>query len=286
MPNYTLNAMMDYSREQIATIESLEEICKQFEKINLRVGIEHLVKDHGDHAYLCHHNERLIGFLSWYTSDGTEANINGMVHPDYRRQGVFRSLLGRAKQDMSLQGIHSLRYRVVSGSSSGEGFVLHMGASHDSSEYSMSYLNLTNKNERLDSIILRPEEDKDFDFVTTCFSAAFNETMEWTHEYLTHTREPSRVTYVALRENTPVGLIRTNNLGNGTTVIHDFCVLPVFQGQGFGREILIHVVDLLLSIPFTHLRLGVVTDNEHALNLYLSAGFEITAEFHYYVGGV
>lgn len=125
--------MTNYSKEQIDAVESLETQCKQFEQIHLRVGIEHLVKDHGDYAYFCHDKEQLIGFLSWYTSEGTEANINGMVHPDYRRQGVFRSLLGRAKQNMSSESIHSLRYRIVSGSSSGEAFVLHMGATYGSS---------------------------------------------------------------------------------------------------------------------------------------------------------
>ncbi|WP_339314252.1 GNAT family N-acetyltransferase [Paenibacillus sp. FSL R10-2734] len=283
MTNYNVSPMMDYSKEQISEIELLEEHCKQYEQINLRVGIEHLAKDH---AYLCHHNERLIGLLSWYTSDGIEANINGMVHPDYRRQGVFHGLLYRAQQDMSSQSIRSLRYRVVTGSSSGEGFVQHIEASHSSSEYSMTFLKSPDREEQSPRIILRPEEATDFEFVSICFSAAFNETTEWTQEYLAHTQELSRVTYLAFRDNVPVGLIRTNDLGNGTAVIHDFCVLPSLQGQGLGRAILVHAVDLLLSIPFTHIRLGVVTNNEHALNLYLSVGFEITAEFHYYVVGI
>ncbi|MNO68718.1 putative acetyltransferase [compost metagenome] len=286
MPNFTIQPMTDYSKEQIEAVELLERLCKKFEQIQLRVGIEHLKKDHGDYAYLCHDKERLIGFLSWYTSDGTEANINGMVHPDYRHRGVFRNLLHRAKKDIELQGIPMLRYRVVSGSDSGKGFVLHIGASINSSEYSMSLVDSPDKNDLHPSITLHLAETKDFEFMVSCFSAAFNETNVWTRNYLTRTQEPSRTTYIAFRENVPIGLIRTNDLGNGTSVIHDFCVLPPFQGQGLGRGILVNTVKLLLANQFTHIRLGVVTDNEQALNLYLRSGFEITTEFHYYVGGI
>lgn len=286
MPNFTIQAMTDYSKEQIDAVELLERQCKQFEQIQLRVGIEHLKKDHGDYAYLCHDKEQLIGFLSWYTSDGTEANINGMVHPGYRQRGVFRNLLHRAKNDIELQDIHRLRYRVVSGADSGEGFVWHIGALLNSSEYSMSFVELPAKNDLHTNVTLHLAETKDFEFMVSCFSAAFNETIGWTREYLTCTHEPSRTTYIAFSENVPVGLIRTNDLGNGTSVIHDFCVLPSFQGQGLGRGILMNTVKLLLVNQCTHIRLGVVTDNDQALNLYLKTGFEITTEFHYYVGGI
>lgn len=286
MPNYNIQAMTDYSKEQIDAVELLEKQCKQFEQIHLRVGIEHLIKDHGDYAYLCHDKERLIGFLSWYTSDGVEANINGMVHPDYRHRGVFRNLLRRAKKDMEPQGIQMLRYRVVSGSVSGEGFVLQIGASLNSSEYSMTYVDSPDKDDLHPSITLHPAETKDFEFMVSCFSEAFNENIVWTREYLTRTHEPSRTSFIAFRENVPVGFIRTNDLGNGTAVIHDFCVLPPFQGLGLGRGILVNTVNLQIANQRTHIRLGVVTDNENALNLYLRSGFEITTEFHYYVGEI
>ncbi|MNI93966.1 Spermine/spermidine acetyltransferase [compost metagenome] len=81
----------------------------------------------------------------------------------------------------------------------------------------------------------------------------------------------------------PVGMVRINYLATGLAVIHDFCVLPAYQGKGLGGEILGAAVKLLLAQKKVRVRLGVVTHNRRALNLYQRAGFEISAESHYYV---
>lgn len=72
--------------------------------------------------------------------------------------------------------------------------------------------------------------------------------------------------------------IRINYLATGIAVIHDFCVLPAYPGKGLGGEILGAAVKLLLAQRKVQVRLGVVTHNRRALNLYLRAGFEISAE--------
>ncbi|WP_230873965.1 hypothetical protein [Paenibacillus woosongensis] len=79
MQEYQIIKMKDYSNDQIDRIRSLEQICKINDRSTLRVGIDSLKAVGGDEAYLCLCGNRLIGFFSWYTSDGTEANINGMV---------------------------------------------------------------------------------------------------------------------------------------------------------------------------------------------------------------
>lgn len=81
----------------------------------------------------------------------------------------------------------------------------------------------------------------------------------------------------------PVGMIRVNDLDTNTAVIHDFCVLPSCQGRGYGREILSEVVKILRDQKNSQIRLSVVTQNRNALSLYQSVGFEVTAEFNYYV---
>ncbi|APB77023.1 ribosomal-protein-alanine N-acetyltransferase [Paenibacillus polymyxa] len=81
-------------------------------------------------------------------------------------------------------------------------------------------------------------------------------------------------------------MIRVNHVHMDTAVIHDFCVHPLYQGKGYGREILACLVKILLAKQYTKIRLGVVTQNERALNLYRSIGFEISAESHYYVSAI
>jgi ribosomal protein S18 acetylase RimI-like enzyme len=283
MPKYELIAMKYDSKEQIDAIVILEQQCKQFEQINLNVGIEHLVKEDGDHALLCYHHERLIGLLSWYTSDGSAASINGMVHPDYRRQGVFRSLLQRAKEDMKPQQLRTLSIRVPAGSQSGFGFVQNMKASFQRSEYAMTLAHLLPSTARHTGLRLRTMQPQDFEFIVQCSSQSFGDSEEWTREYFTRTNEPSRMTYIAMLNSERVGIIRINHLNPATAIIHDFCILPTLQGKGMGREVLSKAVSMLLEEQRTHIRLGVVTENKRALNLYQSVGFEVTSEYQYYV---
>ncbi|WP_154659157.1 GNAT family N-acetyltransferase [Paenibacillus massiliensis] len=116
-----------------------------------------------------------------------------------------------------------------------------------------------------------------------CLADAFGDTEIWTRNYLSRTSEATRVTYIAMKGISLIGMIRVNHLNPATAVIHDFCVLPACQGQGYGREILMKVVTLLLEQKKTPIRLGVVTENRHALQLYQTVGFEIVAEYQYYV---
>ncbi|AIQ19411.1 hypothetical protein H70357_23850 [Paenibacillus sp. FSL H7-0357] len=287
MGEHVIKKMTDFSERSIAAVKSLELLCKNSDGSNLRVGVESLGPENGDAAFLCHAGEQLIGFLSWYTSDGTQANINGMVHPEYRRQQVFRRLLDLARQEMEAQGIQTLRYRIPSGSLSGAGCAAQLAANLTSSEYSLSLKQYHAREPRYPELMLQVEQPDDYEFSVICSSQAFGDSESWTRDYWAHTRQPGRITYIAKNNQMPVGLIRVNKVDSRTAVIHDFCVLPSCQGKGLGRDILAAAVeDLLLQEPDTHIRLGVVTENAYALDLYLSVGFAIMGEFQYFTGPV
>ncbi|POR30207.1 N-acetyltransferase [Paenibacillus polymyxa] len=286
MQDYKFFKMNDFSDHQIARIRMLEQLCKNFDGSSLRVGIESLKENGGDKAILCQLGNQLIGYLSWYTSDEIEANINAMVHPNYRRQGVFRSLMYNAAAEIQLQGIKACRIRIPSNSIPGIDCVKHLGANFSTSEFSMNLNRFQSDRLHQSGLVLRLEEDRDFDFMVECSSQAFGDSESWTKNYFKHTREPERVTYLAVDRLTPVGMIRVNHVHMDTAVIHDFCVHPLYQGKGYGREILACLVKILLAKQYTKIRLGVVTQNERALNLYRSIGFEISAESHYYVSAI
>jgi ribosomal protein S18 acetylase RimI-like enzyme len=285
--NYKIIAFTYDSKEEIDEILLLEQKCKQHDQINLSAGIEHLAKKNGDHALLCYFNKELVGLLSWYTSDGIVANINGMVHPEYRRKGVFSNLLQQAKVDMNQQGIKTLNYRFLKDSKSGFSFVKSLNVEFERSEYSMTFSNLQVKKYPccLD-LHLKPMQPQDFEFIVKCSSQAFGDLETWTREYFSRTNEPSRKAYIAMIKNVSVGLIRINYTAKDTAVIHDFCILPSYQGKGIGQEVLTKTVSLLLEEQYKHIRLGVVTKNDRALNLYRKAGFEVISEFQYYIGSL
>jgi ribosomal protein S18 acetylase RimI-like enzyme len=283
MQEYKISTMKDYSKQSIDQIRILEHLCKTSDRSSLRVGIESLKEIDGDEAFLCQIDNQLVGFLSWYTSDGIEANINGMVHPDFRRQGVFHDLLKSAASDMQMQGIQTCRFRIPSNSESGMDYIRYLGASAAPSEFLMVFNRAQIAGSSHSGLAVRLEEDQDLEFMVKCSSQAFGDSESWTRNYLTRTREPARITYIAVDNMIPVGMIRVNYLDTNTAVIHDFCVLPSCQGRGYGREILSEVVKILRDQKNSQIRLGVVTQNRNALSLYQSVGFEVTAEFNYYV---
>ncbi|WP_315794068.1 GNAT family N-acetyltransferase [Paenibacillus sp. BIC5C1] len=286
MSTYEVIPMMYNSREQINAIILLEQQCKQLDSIHLKADLDHISKKDGDHALLCYRDGNLVGLLSWYPSDGVIGNINAIVHPHERRQGVFRRLLNFATAEMKIAGIRQLSYRVPNNSPSGLGTVQSLGAVHDRSEYAMQLVNEAFSAVQSSDLTLSVAEDQDFEFMITCSAQAFGNSEEWTRNYFTETDEPSRVTYIAWKNELPVGLVRINVINETTAFIHNFCILPVYQGKRLGRTVLGALVELLMKQHYTVIRLSVVTDNDRALNLYRSVGFEVHSEYQYFSGSL
>ena len=64
--------------------------------------------------------------------------------------------------------------------------------------------------------------------------------------------------------------------------INALAVLPEYRRRGFGRQILSWSVEELLAKGRNRVMIEVQTDNERALDLYLSVGFEKKATYAYY----
>jgi|GEM_PF-1880967 len=286
MSSYQVVPMVYNSKEQINAIILLEQQCKQLDSVHLKADLDHISKKDGDHALLCYRDGKLVGLLSWYASDTVTGNINAIVHPQYRRQGVFSSLLNRAILDMKPQGINQLSYRVPQGLSPGLLTAQSLGAIYDRAEYSMQLVNEVLSVVEPPELTLSVAKDEDMEFMVTCSSQAFGDTEDWTRNYFMQTNEPSRVNYIAWQDQKPVGLVRVNSINASTAFIHNFCILPADQGRKLGRTALSILVDLLRKQSYTDIRLSVVTENKRALNLYRSVGFEVNSEYHYFNGSV
>lgn len=279
-------AMTYHSSPQAADIMELEQICSRADAIRISSDLEHLTKEDGDQALLCYHDGRLIGLLSWFASGTEYAQINAMVHPDYRRQGVFRQLLQRAKADISPLAVRKLSYRIPGGSEAGLAAAAALGARYDRSEYAMIYDPRAAVPPATEAVHLLPATPADLEFCIACSAQAFGESEEETRGYFQQTDEPGKTTYIAWTGELPIGLIRVNAVNQETAFIYNFCILPSYQGEGYGAEVLRQTVSLLLQKPYPVIRLSVVTDNARALQLYLRCGFAIRAKYQYFSGSL
>lgn len=228
--------MTYHSKQQAADIKALEQQCSQADSIQLSSDLEHLVKEDGDHALLCYREDQLIGLLSWFAADSEYAQINAMVHPDYRRQGVFRSLVKRARADIEPLGVHLLSYKIPASSPTGLLAAQALGGDFDRSEYAMSYAGMNSASPLPSELILLPAAPEDFEFMVSCSSQAFGESEDDTRKYFTQTDEPERITYIAWTGSERIGLIRVNYINEDTAFIHNFCILPSHQGKGLAKR--------------------------------------------------
>ncbi len=274
-----------FSEQEIADVAALEQLCDERDQITLRIGTEYLSSRPGDkaHDFLCYEHGRLIGYLCWLSFDDKEAEINGMVHPDFRRRGVFRSLLQAAEAEMRPRGIDTLVYLIDDRSSAGRDFAQHIGAVYRNAEYTMTLGTFAPPVTRDAALRLRPAAEADFQFMVTCSAQAFGDTEEWTRDLLTRTNEPNRTAYIAELGGEPIAMIRVLRDEREVADIHGFSVLPAFQGRGFGRQILADTVQSLKGEGRTTIRLDVVIENERALALYQSVGFAVSSAVHFYV---
>src|SRR5687768_16550416 len=82
-------------------------------------------------------NDLLVGFFTIDGLGSDEAEATGMVHPSYRRQGVFRALVAVAREECQKNNTGSLILVFDHRSDAAIGFADAIGAQHDFSEHNM-----------------------------------------------------------------------------------------------------------------------------------------------------
>src|ERR1700686_3209737 len=84
---------------EIAEISRLVDICNEHDGLRMRIGLEMLRERAGDETndFLYYANGQLVGYLEADSYGGKEKELTGMVHPDFRRQGIFTTLFAAAK---------------------------------------------------------------------------------------------------------------------------------------------------------------------------------------------
>ena len=61
-----------------------------------------------------------------------------------------------------------------------------------------------------------------------------------------------------------------------------FVVLPEHRGRGYGRQMLLDAIDILILEGWKQITIEVETENRRALGLYQSCGLQIVQTYDYY----
>jgi ribosomal protein S18 acetylase RimI-like enzyme len=125
--------------------------------------------------------------------------------------------------------------------------------------------------------LLRAATLEDVNAVRGLLESAFGGVMG-----LNGAEEPHPGMLVAERAGQVIATLRVTDETDARGV-YGFVVDPTLRGQGIGRDLLRRVCLNALGDGVSAVHLEVETDNDHALSLYASVGFELQTTEDYYL---
>lgn len=269
------------TQEQLKEIKSLQEICEKHGGFQLKLNDDMLANrsENSKEDFLHYEDGQLVGFLGLY-GFGSKVEICGMVHPDYRRQGIFTKLFAAGIEESKKQGAEKILLNAPTGSDTAKEFLKNIPVEFYVAEYQMQW---QHKELTVDpSIIVRPSvSPEDFEAEVQLEVLCFGFKEEDAREFEGMLRDsPTENMLVIEADGKLAGKMRVSE-SKGEAWIFGFGVFPELRGKGIGRKALSKVVmtEHEKGLPIF---LEVEAKNAHALGLYESCGFKTYHSQDYY----
>jgi ribosomal protein S18 acetylase RimI-like enzyme len=265
--------------KQLVEIKELQRACEAGESFELKLNWDMLQTRPENETFDFFHyeNEQLAGFIGLY-GFGNKVEICGMVHPEYRRQGIFTQLFHKAVNLIEERKYKQVLLNAPSNSESAKRFLANINCSYSFSEHQMKW----EEKELIkhEDVLLRPATEVDFDLEVQLDVRCFGFEEE---DAKVHNSQFRLVDDYSIIEwnHQPVGKMRISHL-DGEAWIYGFAILPEFQGKGIGRKALTNVV-LEQHQDGYPIFLEVEAKNANALKLYESCGFRAYHSQDYYL---
>lgn len=271
-------------------INKLQQYCLFFDKTALKLELDYKLSRaeglkgalNNVNEFMYYNNNELIGYIGIDHFGGTTLEVNGMVHPEFRRKGVFGKLFQLVKDERVKRKAKNMLLLSDNKSVAGQGFIKSTGASYEHSEYEM-FLRLNPKQDlSLENVVLRKANNKDAREITNQNSIYFD--IEFQEEDIKMPEDEEKcgmIIYIAEVGNKIIGKVHLEVSGD-IGGIYGLGVTPDYRGKGYGREILMGAIEMLKERNKKEIMLQVAAKNNKALNLYKSCGFEETSIMDYY----
>ena len=263
-------------------INDLKSICFVHDNTNLKIEIDYKLSNVAKNndktssiinEFMLYDDNKLIGYAGICDFGGEEIEVNGMVHPDYRRKGIFTRLFSLLKDEFNKRDNKAMLLLSDNNSVSGIEFIKNMTDDFSHSEYDMNLDMDATQNESFDNLIFRKALIEDINKIKEAnfefFSVNDIEDIS------------SGITYLLETDNIIIGKVRLEAIDNNGG-IYGLEILPKYRGNGYGRELLILSIKKLKESNVKIINLQVETDNKNALNLYKSCGFKENYTMDYY----
>jgi ribosomal protein S18 acetylase RimI-like enzyme len=280
-------AKRELSDTDKAEIRALEDVCNQVDGIRVKLnwGLMNSRDPKKISDFCCYRDGELIGYMP-LDGFGDEYEITGIVRPDCRQQGVFKTLYDAAREEAQKQDAKQLLLVNYRASKSGNAVVKALGLAYKFSEYRMEAdadtLPVLPVSElRLQDAVGNADMTELSRLLGVNFGASdWNSAESLLGE---RSREDSRY-FLVKREDICIGHVGVIvEGGSGGVYIRAVGIVPEWRHRGYGRQLLSTVVQKMLAEGHTRFELDVATENNQALSLYQSCGFHETNVYDYYV---
>lgn len=278
-----LSISQGLSQQTYAQIEALAAICNQHDKLDLKLNWNILRSRPTDatNDFLYYEDDQLVGYLALFSFNSQEAELSGMVHPNYRRRGIFTQLMAAATAECQRRNIPNILLIVEQESTSGQALAKALNPQLDHTEYKMILQTPklpTTYTPGLEFRKIKVQDLADLAHITAlAFGMDEKEVTGYTENVL---NDPARQYFVGVLDGKTIGKI---DVSYGPEVfIFGFAVLPEYRGRGYGRQILARTIQEILATGAQRIALEVMVENKNALSLYQSCGFETTSSYDYY----
>ncbi|MFL5801823.1 MAG: GNAT family N-acetyltransferase [Roseiflexaceae bacterium] len=268
----------------IAAIRALADICASYDDLDLRLSWSELGTRAGDgpENLLYYQDGTLIGFLALSGVGTGEAEVAGMVHPRYRRQGVFTALVDAAQEICRRHATFSLMFVFDQRSDSARAFLGFVGAEYAFSEHRMRLDAPAGSTAPAGALDFQAATLEDADAIAQIIADDTGMNAATLRSIVAcSVQEGSRQYYLARVGGEAIGTINVD-IVDGEPYIYGFVVRPEQRGRGYGRQILARVIERVVDEGPPPVFIEVQTDNQVALALYRSFGFAVTHTHDYY----
>lgn len=285
-------------QEDYDLIHSLQLHCSNEDQITLKLELDYKLSDavnrndkadiHDINEFMYFSGAQLVGYIGISAFGGTSASpeVTGMVHPNYRRQGIFSKLFELALAECRQRNGASVLLLCDRKSAPGQKFLEKAGAAYRVSEFEMFLHEESSEatEKRLCDVTLRKATNADAFEIARQNAIYFGDRLEEEDENIPLPEDEERrgmTIYLAEQNDQVIGKVHLQ-LANGLGGIYGLGVLPEHRGKGLGRAILLGAIEKLKAANATEIMLQVAAENTTALNLYKSCGFRETSVMDYF----
>jgi len=268
--------------KELTEVEHLTDICNEYEGLQMRFSwlrTRSLSEETNDFLY--NDDGELAGYLNISSYGTKEKELTGMVHPEHRRKGIFRTLLTMAKEECMLRGVQKVILVCEHASRSGLAFAAASGAHHDFSEHAMVLGDLQGRRTADERVHTREAGAEDFEALASILTTDFGDAEEakfYVNQFL---QRPGQRFYLGMLNEEAIGCLRLDEMEDEVG-IYGFVVRPEHRGRGYGRQILEETIRIIRAEGGKEITLEVETDNINAIGLYRSCGFQVKTTYDYY----